>query len=213
MPKTLAQARALVRQYIDAPSPVRWKDADIDIALQHALSECIEAYAGNGGGRLDLELSSSTSTTIPLAATPHVSVKSLHYSYGNEEIRIPASGGRRVGMPDSVVRDYRVTYVPEYTIPTDTAHPLIGVGALAANVGTMFEKWVCGKAALELLVKENEKRQGLSAQVMQDQEHIFRADTSPISTRIMPASSSSFQQFKLTWYYDYQNKTIHVMRL
>lgn len=180
---TLLQARAKVLQFLDDASNRRWSDAQIDDALTDALSTCINRYALSGGDRFDLEVTGTTSAStgsVSLSAVLPARIKQVAVVVGNTTYRLTQKDPLRRGYADLVARDLRVLYVREYALPTDTGHPLVGVGATAANSWPAFDKWLCLEAANQLGLKDLEQKRLMILREAGDraeQEALARAPT------------------------------------
>ena len=85
---TLADARTLVGQFLDDPNNRRWTSAQVDAALQHALTSCLSDYVSDGGSQFDVELAISTASTGVADLTsiaPILKIVSVQTLYGTTQ--------------------------------------------------------------------------------------------------------------------------------
>lgn len=159
---TIDEAITKVRQRLDDTSTTnpRWTDAQVKDALTDAISRCVTKYSDEGGDRFDLEstaFSTSASTgQVDISSIAAAWVKAVGVVVGNTTYMLPRQSGLRRGYPDLSARSLRILYVREYEISGTSSHPLIGVGATAANTWRAFDRWVCLEAAVMLTPKDME---------------------------------------------------------
>ncbi len=164
MTYTLAQARTrITTDLLDDKNGTRWDDTKVDRALTVALSQCLDAYSSEGGDRF-LQDSGSVSTSSGVYDASSLNVLrvvnvSLIVS-STYEVPLPAQLPKDRFISDGSDQDIRLLYVERYALPSTTSHPLVGVGATAANSWDAFDDWVCVTAArqLELLDREQATR-------------------------------------------------------
>lgn len=166
---TLARARVL-RGLLGDPNGVTGSSifnhdglfTDVDQAFTFSLSACL-AKAAKMLERFDSETTgtSTTSGTLDLSATPILMIKGVTVTEGTTTYRVQGQDPMRRGIPDATARALTIFYVRDYVLPTNAAHPLVGVGATAANSWPLFDEWVCQCASLHLLTTDNERREAL----------------------------------------------------
>jgi len=167
---TLAEARTRVLQYLDDPNNRRWSTAEVDAALKFALSYCLTTYATAGGRRFVVEHSVTTSAStgqVSLTSQLPMNVLGVVVVEANITTRIKPIRRRDRDVKDLVARSLIVEVMTEYDLSATSGHPLVGVGATAANTWPAFDEWVCVAAAKNCGVKDNDKRPGL---IMLEQE-------------------------------------------
>ncbi len=211
---TLAQARTLVAGHLDDASNDRWSSAEIDIALSIALSTCLSDYAANGGEEFNAEASVTTSATdgtVALTSQAPLSIISVQHAASTSVFYPvqPITKGDRV-MLDLVARDLVVVYAPDFTLPTVTSSPLVGIATATANTWMGFDSLVCVRAAMQLQIKDAEVSQGL-VRLAQEQERSVMLRPKKPSVRMMPAAQSSGLDY-LRWAYNPSTRTLQVCR-
>lgn len=165
MTLTLAQARDVVEDHLDDASNARWTTAQIDVALQMALDQCLNDYITAGGERFDtlVSITSTTGGIVALTSYDPLVIQGVSVLWGNRYYPIQASRPEERGLADGTARTVQVRYVPRMTIPTTTSHKLVGTGATAYNSWDAFDHWVCVHAAMFCAIKDAELRQELMA--------------------------------------------------
>lgn len=163
---TLAEARTRVlRDYMDDANGVRWGSALVDDALQSSLTRIMDEYiAETGGDRFMLEVAvTSTSAgvidlsalTEPAHVVRKIAVKTT------ESVRQNVFGIRPEDFQqaDTKARDLLLYYVPAYSIPATTTHPLVGVTSTRApGTWRAFEDLVILDAAYHLRLRDPKSR-------------------------------------------------------
>lgn len=180
---TLANARTSVRRLLDDNGQnKRYPDAQIDEALQAALSSCLSDYVTNGGDAFDTVSTVTTSTTgaVTLSA-PVLAVRSISLVQGQNTYSMPAVARGQTRMNDNAARNLTVEAVLDYQIPTDTSHPLVGVGAVAAPTWAGFDQWVCATAALTCGITDNDRRTGLEKLEERLRQSALKRENTPSS--------------------------------
>lgn len=190
---TLAQARTRVFRLLDDPNGIPGTPTtsrfnpdgaftDVDQALGFAISGCLSRYS-KVGDKFDLELTGTSDAadgTLDISSSVPLLVKGVDLVVDNSLYRILPKDPIRRGYADLTARSLRVTYVREYVLPTTTTHPLIGVGATAANSWPAFDEWVCCNAALHLQPNDNDaSRVTLSTLLARAQADVFERQGVP----------------------------------
>jgi hypothetical protein len=165
---TLAEARTLVSQFLDDPNSRRWTTAQIDVALQQALTGCLTDYTSEGGSQFDVEAvvtSSGAGLADLTSLTPILKIVGVQYATGAGTgltfYRVePLRRLDREWIENASWTLY-INHVRDYVLPTTTTHPLVGNGLTAAPTWPAFDRWVCAEAAMQLGVKDNDQRPGL----------------------------------------------------
>ena len=169
MTLTLAQARAVTLDHLDdndSEDPnARWSNAQVDVGLALALSSCLSDYVSEGGDRFDLELSASTTSgALDMSSYSPLYIRGMTMLYGNRYWPLEALRAEDRGIQDADTKSLQVRYVREYALPTTTTHPLVGVGATAANSWDAFDHWICIRAAIHCSIKDDDLRATLTTQ-------------------------------------------------
>jgi len=162
---TLAQARTLTSAFLDDPNNVRWAVAVVDVALQQALSACLNEYGSEGGDDFDEEFSITTTTAgLGTLTVPLVLLRAVQVLTGTVYYPIVSQNRSQRVVNDTVARDLKCLGIREYAVSATSSDPLVGVAAAAApGTWAAFERWVCLEAALVLAVQDNDQRAGLIA--------------------------------------------------
>lgn len=199
---TLAQARTAVSDFLDDSSNALWSTTQIDTALSSALGRCQDDYAAGGGDRFVAEFSgtsSATDGTLSLSSVLPLRILSVQVLSGSYYTTIRAQQKQDREVLDTNARSVVVHYVREYALPTDSAHPLVGVGATAANSWPAFDHWICARAALQCAIKDNDKRQGLTA-LEQDARASVLSRVNVPTTREWPRESMHvYSDLRWSW--------------
>lgn len=156
---TIDDAILACGEILDDPGLHRWTTTQVQAGLKTALSRCLLLYQEDGGDRFDLEATVTTSAvdgSADLSALVPATVIDVGVVTGNITYQIPAKNKLRRGYTDAVSRSLLVLYTQEYALSTTTTHPLVGVGATAANSWPDFDDWVCAQASLRLAIKDLE---------------------------------------------------------
>lgn len=163
MALTLAEARTIVADHLDDASNDRWTTAQLDIGLKFALGACTDDYAANGGDRLQKVLSttSDTSGLIDLSSVDPKKILGVALTIGNRFFPVSECTYEERGLNDSSARSFTVRYMPTFTLPTNTGHPIVGSAATAAKTFDSFDNWICSRAALFCSIKDADARQEL----------------------------------------------------
>lgn len=203
---TLTQARSVLGTHLDDPidGTGRYSTAEADLALSMALSACLTDYVTAGHTRFDTEIdslaSSASDGTVSLSAIDPMIIREVAIETGGGlfyPIYATKKGDKQ--RAETTAHDLRITYVPEYALPSTTSHPLVGSGATAANSWLAFDEWICARAALRLAVKDAEGRDELR-RIEQDlrQSVLLRTDV-PLSRRF-PSPPTGYTAFiRWTW--------------
>lgn len=217
---TLAQARAEALRILDDANGRRYNaDAaytEIDLKLAIWLSTCLVDYATAGGDRFDLETtgtSSATDGTLSLLSVLPLHIRKVSVVVGASAFAVPGLESGFNGVEDEEARGLQVTYVREYALPTDPTHPLVGVGAAAANSWPAFDSWVCHRAALALGVKDSDER----ARVMEVKDDLERSvlgrQRTPAGRKFpRPSVSARLAAPDLGWRYIQSTQKLQLIR-
>lgn len=198
---TLAEARTLVAQDLDDTNNRRWSTAQIDVALQGAVSSCVSQYATAGGNAFDLDLSTSSASTGVVDLTsiaPILHIKLVQIVTGTSPsltytLVEPTRKADRF-QTEPAVYTLAIVYVRDYRVPTTTTHPLVGVGATEAASWPDFDQWVCAEAALRLGVKDNDMRPGLEQYAARARQAVLDRLNTPRAYPLSPPKT-----FPTTW--------------
>jgi hypothetical protein len=212
MSKTLAQARTTVLDHLDDELGDRWNTSQVDTGLRFALNLCQNDYVSGGGERFSLllNLNSTSSGALDLSAQNPVSIKQVSVKSGERFWPIKPIDLADRNYNDNTVREIQVSYVPEFVLPTNTAHPLVGSGATAYRSWEVFDDWVCVQAAMFCSVKDDELRQSLQALEATLRASVMMHERIP--------SASPFLRRKLwisewlKWYWDPSQRAIQIVR-
>jgi hypothetical protein len=156
---TLAQARSVVQDHLDDDG-TRWSTAQIDVGLGVSLSSCLHDYVSGGGDRFDV-IDSFTSTStglIDMSAVSPLTIRGMTLIIGQRYYPILQRQIEYSSLLDSVSRNFEIRYSRILSLPTNTAHPLVGAGATSAGSWDTFDHWICARAAMFCTVKDAEQR-------------------------------------------------------
>jgi hypothetical protein len=160
---TLSNCIDTVRDHLDDPDEDRWSEAQIVNSLRAALSHCIEEYVASGGDRLDtvVDFPSASNGVLDLSSQNPLSIKGVSLLIGNRYWPIKSTTFEYRNIAQNFAFPVQVRLIKEYDLPANTAHPLVGEGATAANLPNIFAYWVCVKAAIFCSAKDAEPRNEL----------------------------------------------------
>jgi hypothetical protein len=160
---TLTNARDQVKAYTD-DDETRFSTTAIDRALDGALSLTLRDMAQQGATQLLTKVqTASTDGVLDLSTYDPLSIFGVAIQYGSswEQLNEAAYSARRRAYTEdatlSVIMQRRLS------VPSTTSHPLIGVGAAAANATAELDRLVCVRAAQELIATDNEQSAALEA--------------------------------------------------
>ena len=208
MTLTLADARQQVYDHLDddgtgTTSGTRWSLTAIDRALATALSDCLQQYAAAGGDRLstELETTSATDGKIDLSSIVPISISNVATRSGGVLwYAIPAVNlGQRL-LDDNIARTVMLVYTRDYQLPTNSAHPLVGVGATAANSWLAFDQWVCARAAQLAKIKDDEVSPALENEQQRLRSSVLSMARIPKSNRFPRPEKWLSRMLGWTWY-------------
>lgn len=162
MTLTLADARSIVQGHLDDDG-TRWSNAQLDMGLTWSLSQCLNDYVASGGERFDslLETTTDASGQKVLATENPMVLRGVSLKVGGRYYPLRATSMDERNRDDAVIRTIQIRYVKTYSLPTNTAHPLVGSGATAAASWDAFGHWICIRAAQFCSAKDAENRQEL----------------------------------------------------
>ena len=213
---TLADARTLIGQFLDDPNNRRWTTAQIDAALQHALTTCLSDYVSNGGSQFDTELSVSTASTGVAdltSITPILKIVSVQALYGSSQFEpVLECRPQDRGWLESAVYALRVIYVRDYVLPTTTTFNIVGNGATSAPSWFAFDRWICAEAARQLGIKDAEQRAGLEALAGEARRSVLERQNSP-RTYPLPIPQSTWTAYRRLSYIFTPDMTAPSLRL
>jgi hypothetical protein len=115
---------------------------------------------------------------VDLSSVLPLTIRGVALLYGSRYWPIQIVPAEMRGVNDSEARTVQVRYVRKYAIPSDTSHPLVGVGATAAPSWDAFDHWVCARAALHCAVKDAELRPELVTMEEQARDNVLAAPAS-----------------------------------
>lgn len=186
MTHTLTSARDTVRRLLDDNGTnQRYSNANIDQALQDALSCCLSDYVSAGGDAFDIEVSVTTVAGVATLTGPLLCVHGVQISSGSTRQNVQPMQRSDRRLVDSSVRALLVECVQDFVVPTNTAHPFVGNGATAANSWHGFELWCFAEAAMVLGITDNDKRPGLEKLAARQREDALKRRNTP-SSRPLP---------------------------
>lgn len=199
---TLAEARTKTGQFLDDAANARWTSAQVDDALTDAISACLTDYSDAGGDRFDLETTGTTSASdgsLSIVSVLPLVIKQVAIVVSPTSWRIKQRDPLRRGDADLTARSLRILYIREYALPSNSAHPLIGVSSTEANSWRAFDKWVCAEAAWQLGAKDLEqgRRAWLAEMKAEARATALKRPSSPSSYPIPRPEYSPFDD--LAW--------------
>lgn len=201
MTLTLAQARDVVEDLLDDSGNARWSTAQIDVGLGYGLSTCLHEYVSYGGDRFDIigSFNTTTSGEADLSSVSPLHVKGLNLLVGSRYWPIPELKQEQRNVLDDTVRTLSIRYTRAYEIPSNSAHPLVGVGATAASSFDAFEHWVCLRAALYCSLKDAEARPEIRALEQEAAKVVIETPTMPEAFEFPRKKAWYSRWFGWTW--------------
>lgn len=218
---TLAQARTRVLDFLDDSLGDRYAPGlvdpgsftKVDLALGNALSKCLGDYVRAGGDQFLEETTVTTSSadgTVSLTSLGPIDVRNVLVNFGATIGKVRPIRRQDRSYPDPTSRSVVVSFVREYDLPTTQTHPLVGVGSTAANTWLTFDTWVCARAALDLLVKDNDLRQTLASLEADQRQSVMDRINLPRSADFPGPLSSMCDD--LRWTYLKTSKSLQLVR-
>lgn len=216
---TLAEARIRVaRSFLDDRNYRRYAESEIDEHLQQSIDDCRlelrtelvidrfteeEEVTTTSAGVVDL-----STLTYPVASIEGVSAK-----YGAAWQPVHGIDPGQAEREDTTERTLRIYYSPAFTVPTNTAHPLVGSGATrASGTSRTFEEWVMLESALKMLSLKDPKSPRLS--FLRDQAS--RARTRNLEEIVGPRAKKfpkpGVYAPALFWYYEASANQLRLSR-
>lgn len=163
MALTVAQARQVVLDHLD-DNNTRWSNAQIDVGLSVALSQCLDDYISGGGDRFDTvtSVTSDANGSVDLSTLNPFAIRGLSLLVGQRYFPIRQVQVEDRNLDDKVIRTYQLRYCKTYALSGTASDPLVGVGSVAAQSWDVFEHWICARAALFCAVKDADPRPELA---------------------------------------------------
>lgn len=184
---TLADARTIVSDHLDDDG-TRWATAKVDTALRAALSASLREYTEAGRQALAEEVaaSSTTSGILDLSSYNVLKIHNVSIKVGSHYYPLRAVEPEHRDRIDSSARACHVFLTRDFTLPSDSAHPLVGIGATSAGSSQAFDHWVCARAAAYLKVKDDEQGQPLANMLKDLRDACLREPSRPGSRQFAP---------------------------
>ena len=178
---TLAQARSLVREYLDDRRGDRWNDATVDMALRSTLSACLDDYRAEGGDRFDedADVATSSAGTVSLASYDPLDVSAVLASVTGGYVALKGGDRYQLGQADQTARSLRVVLTRRYDVPSQAADLLVGSAVGAARSWPAFDQWICARAALQLGSTDDDRRQALRESLSECKRSALAHPSSP----------------------------------
>ena len=210
MTLTLATARFTVLDHLDDDN-TRWSEAQVDRALSYALSQTLFDYASGGGDRFDVtEALSTTAGSLSLATRVPILIRGVSLLVGQRYFPLTQRPIEDRSITDDQTRSLQVRYVRAYALPTDSTHPLVGVGATPALSWDGFDHWVCLRAAMFASTKDAELRNELVDQEARAASSVMTIAKTPTALPF-PARLRYYSQI-LVWTWQRDTQTLILTR-
>jgi hypothetical protein len=220
----IGAARAQVLDHLDDESGARFARASgatsyvkLDRALRSAADRCLDDYVRSGGDRFDEKIEVTTSAddgTVALAAYEPLKVRGVLYAPSGSTFTAIEPGDDLAGYtPDLAERELTLKVVRRFPIAAspDSSDLLLGTVDGAARSWDAFDEWVCCRAAIQLGIKDNEKREMLLATRDDLERSIKGGSRNPqakpwgVATRRHSAASS------LSWLWTARTQTLQLV--
>jgi hypothetical protein len=211
MALTLAEARAVVSDHLDDDG-TRWATAKVDTGLSAALSACLRDYVDAGKDALaeQVNASSTTAGVLDLSTYKPIKIHSISVKVGTTYYPVRAVDPGQRERDDTTARDCYVYLTRDFALPSNTGHPLVGIGATAAGASHAFDQWVCARAALYLSTKDDDDRAPVARMVADLRDTCLKEPIRPSSRMFAPPPR--FYTRLLRWYYNPRTGGLHLCR-
>lgn len=211
MAYTLTKARnTALSEYLDDDN-TRWLEADVDSALQAALSQTFSEYV-QSGSRFD-EVVTATSTSggvVDLSSYDPFQVRSVGITTGSLITRLKTISPSDVQYLDSEARSVRAVIV-RTPVMGSAAQPLVSDGAgNALQTWDAFDELVCIRAAMKMSVRDGGIPRSLVEIEARFIEAVMDSPSAPRS-RMPPTKGSDYANW-LYWYYDASAQSAQLCR-
>lgn len=185
----LSEFRSVIAQLLDDESNARWtvgsttfdRTKEIDYALELALDQCLTTYAERGGGILDEETESTTTSAgvLDLSSVRPAQIISVLLKIGSTYYPIKPIRTRDYETDANEAKTIRVRYVRTFDLDSLASTATVEYGASGMQF-PLFDHWICVTAANYLATKTGEVNPLLVAQ--QDNLEKRATDRGPIPT-------------------------------
>ena len=218
MAKTITQAIALVRRYLDEKdtSNQRWDSDDIKDVLAAQLDRTVHDYLKyNPSGRLTEKVTGTASAgVLDLSSEKPQRLWSVYWVKNTKLQFIEQLDAGSQWMRDTSDRNLELRMVRTFELSTTDSHPLVGVGATAREIPSL-DRVICLRAAQELSIED---REGMpfATDVLKGYEatlfsHGDVNDIATVPTDPAPYRDNDFDE--LGWSYDHNTEELQLWRL
>jgi hypothetical protein len=212
MGMTLAEARTKVREdYLDDDG-TRWSDAQIDRALESAISETYFEYISNGGTRFqEVLVLTSSSGEVDLSSYDPAYIHSVSLVVGDRAYSIMASEIGSRTYNDTSNRTYEIVLSPTPEMPDADDEPLLKrtIDDTGLRTWAAFEDLVCVRAALNAGIKDGRPIHVLQTKEARLLPTVMIRPRNP-RTRRFPDQIGNFWASQLRWHFDPDDLAIMV---
>ncbi len=207
---TLTEARTQTRTLYLDDDATRWTDAEVDRALEVAISSCMDEYLAAGGRHFHYELDVTTDSSghYDLSTLNPLDIDGVSNLRGNRYYPLPRTARADVRRENANALSIKIIFVQTFAFPTTVSNPVIG-DSVAPPTYKAFEEWVCARAAQALAVKDDEVLQSLDREEERLRRGIFaRLKT---SKHRRPRLRNVWWSNWLGWDYDPRTQKIHLV--
>ena len=207
---TLAEARTQTRTLYLDDDATRWSNAEVDRALEVAISSCMDEYLAAGGKHFhyELDVTADSSGHYDLSALNPLDIDGVSNLRGSTYYPLPRAARADVRRENASAVSLKIIFVQTFAFPTTTSNPVIG-DSVAPPTYKAFEEWVCVRAAQGLAVKDDEVLQSLD----REEERLRRAifGRLKVSRHGRPRLHAVGWSRWLAWDYDPRTQKIHIV--
>lgn len=212
---TLTEARAVVRDYLDAVSDTeRYPDATIDRHLRGALSAAIRKYVKDGDDRL-IEVVSLTPSAgfADLSTYDPIDIRGVSRVEGNSRIPLGRTVPQDRGPPATDAMTIEVALCRKYDVPASASNPLLYASGAPANAVSheAFDHLVCAWAAQACATKDKERRLDLAPIVSRFESAVFYSPPT-VTTRSSVRGGRTFVE-RYRYWWDAANRRIGIVSM
>lgn len=192
MPLTIGEARSQLLDHLDDQLGRRYApDGDftkVDRSLRSAQSRCIDDYTGAGGDRFDENIDVTTSAVdgkVNLASYEIGVIRGVlvNPNPGDTNGLYPISPGDKLqrGLIDRTERQLTLTIVRLFPIAPSPNEDDLLMGEVqgAARSWDAFDEWIVARAAAQISIKDDERRQSLAILIEDCKRSIFNQRRNP----------------------------------
>lgn len=217
MAKTITEAVALVRRYLDEKDTdnQRWSDADIKDVLGAQLDRTIHDYLKfNPTGRLtEKKTGTATGGVLDLSTEKPQTIWAVYWVLGSKLSFVEQLDTGSQWVRDTTDRSLELRMVRTFELSSTDSDPLVGVGSSAREIPAL-ERVICLRAAHELSIEDREALP-MATDVLRGYEATLFSHSEINGVAMVANESDPYvdSRDELGWSYDYNAEELQLWRL